>query len=345
MISDLISDLSNYPFLVDLERFLEKEGFPKSIDDLLASAYAEAGYRRVIEDLDPSASSEKTPPNDYKEKILGFYIALALVSMTGDRRIFRAFAEAEARRIFRVLLNKDPREILGVMKMLGYRVEETSEKELCSVVDIEKSTFTPRFRCYAYKIPLADYLRIAAQIAIDDEYKPVNRPVSKGYVYIENREVLARLCSVISRTRIETMLRPIPAIDAAKKYLEGILDLARRRFGEPRIERDSRGGQQAREKYSWIEKVISKGLPDGRKRFILYVLTPYLATILKLEEEEAMKIVKEFIDNSCRNHGKCEKIYDSWIRSCLRGAKQKGIKPARLENLDEELRRAIESTI
>ncbi|HWQ17231.1 MAG TPA: DNA primase noncatalytic subunit PriX [Sulfolobales archaeon] len=339
-----ISDLSNYPFLENLEAFLEREGLPKSLEDLFLSTYAEAGYRRVVEDLDPRASMESPGFRDYRERILSFYIALALVSMTGDRRVYRAFAGAEAERVRRVLNDSDPEEIIDVMGRLGYSVERASERELCVAVGIDRSTLGLSLKCYAYKIPLADYLRIAAQIAIDEEYRLVNRPVSGGYVYVE-RETLVKLCTDIVRHRIEGMVKPIPPIEAAKRYLENILNIAREKLGEVVIETRGGGEQYSKERYLWIEKVVSKGLPDGRKRFILYVLTPYLATILKLEDEDAMKVVREFIDNSCRNYGKCEKVYDSWIRSCLRGARQKGIKPARIEKLDDELRKYITEII
>lgn len=339
----VLSDLSSYPFLVDLGDFLEREGLPKNLEDLFGSIYAEAGYRRVIEDLVSRGFVEST--SDYRERVLGFYIALALVSMTGDRRIYRVFAEAEAGRVFRSLLKADSREIMAVMNRLGYRVEEASEGELCSATGIIGPTLALRLRCYAYKIPLADYLRIAARASIDDRYRLVNRPVSRGYVYIENRDVLSRLCAGIARLRIEAMIRPMQPIEAAKKYLDDILRTARERLGPLETEAGKVGEQYGVERYLWIEKIVSRGLPDGRKRFILYVLTPYLATILKLGDEDAVKVVREFIDNSCRNYGKCEKIYDTWIRSCLRGARQKGIKPSRLEKLEEELRKVIEGII
>ncbi len=95
----------------------------------------------------------------------------------------------------------------------------------------------------------------------------------------------------------------------------------------------------------WIEKVISRGLRDGRKRFILKVLSPYLVNVLKLSDEEAFERIREFIDNSCRNHGNCEKIYESWVRGDLRRVRSKGIKPAKLESLDDELRELINEVL
>jgi hypothetical protein len=96
------------------------------------------------------------------------------------------------------------------------------------------------------------------------------------------------------------------------------------------------GASQAGSRYSWVEKVVEKGLPDGRKRFILYVLSAYLVNVKRLDEDEAMQVVQEFLDNSCRNYGRCEKVYESFIRGDLQRVKSKGLRPATLEKLSEK---------
>ncbi len=87
--------------------------------------------------------------------------------------------------------------------------------------------------------------------------------------------------------------------------------------------------------WAWVEEVVRKGLPDGRRRFILYTLTPYLATVRRVSEEEGVETVKEFLEASCRNHGACGKVYDSWVRAALRGAARKGVKPRGLRSWGE----------
>lgn len=342
MAKSMLRDLSSYPFLVDLDRFLEKEGLPRNIEDLLSSRYVEIGFKRVIEDID--GVLDTSGGQDYIEKILGFYMGVLLTSMTEDRRIYRRFSEAEAERVYRHLLTSSPEDVISIILLMGYRAEKAREEELCVAIGFEKSSYGLKFKCYSYKIPLPDYLRILTATGITDpRYRLVNRPVSRGYVYIESKEMLARICSSLAKTRIENMLKPRPIHETAKPYVDEIVRRARDKLGirEENIKAEMEGARDVK-KYSWIERIVSTGLPDGRKRFILYVLTPYLATILKLEEEEALKIAREFLDNSCRNYGNCGKVYDSWIRSAFKGAKQKGIKPARLEKLDEEIRKAIE---
>ncbi|MEM1610479.1 MAG: DNA primase noncatalytic subunit PriX [Sulfolobales archaeon] len=344
MAKPMLHDLSSYPFLVDLDRFLEKEGLPRSIEDLLVSRYAEIGFKRVIADIEGVLNSSEG--QDYIEKILGFYMGALLASMTEDRRIYRRFSEAEAERVYRHLLSSSPEDVIYIISLMGYRVEKAREEELCIAIGIERTSYGLKFRCYSYKTPLPDYLRILTATGISDpRYRLVNRPVSKGYVYIESKEMLARICSSLARMRIEGMLKPRPVHEAAKPYVDEIIRRAREKLGAREEDAKAEEGGHSVKRYSWIEKIVSTGLPDGRKRFLLYVLTPYLATILKLEEEEALKIAREFLDNSCRNYGSCGKVYESWIRSAFKGAKQKGIKPARLEKLDEEVRKIIEEIL
>jgi hypothetical protein len=88
--------------------------------------------------------------------------------------------------------------------------------------------------------------------------------------------------------------------------------------------------------WEWVEKIIELGLPDGRKRFILMVLSPYLVNIKKLSQEEALEEIKRFIENSCRNHSNCSKIYESWYRGDLQRVKNKGVAPLSLKKLSEK---------
>jgi len=91
-----------------------------------------------------------------------------------------------------------------------------------------------------------------------------------------------------------------------------------------------------RRKFEWIEKVIDKGLPDGRKRFILKVLTPYLVNVLSLSDDEAITKMKDFLDASCRNFGNCKKIYDSWLRGDIRRVREKKLLPSSLNKIKEK---------
>jgi len=150
-------------------------------------------------------------------------------------------------------------------------------------------------------------------------------------------------------------LEPLNPADLPVAKIKVAIPTLQRHFVEP-VETTtpvSVGGQapsisRKPRKYDWVEKIIERGLPDGRKRFILYVLSAYLVNIKGLGEEEALQVVQEFIENSCRNHGNCGKIYESFIRGDLRRVKSKGLRPASLERLrekDPELYSLIEQAL
>ncbi|MCE4601456.1 MAG: DNA primase noncatalytic subunit PriX [Desulfurococcales archaeon] len=104
---------------------------------------------------------------------------------------------------------------------------------------------------------------------------------------------------------------------------------------DPRLCEAPRGYRRLLERYSWVERIIEKGVPDGRARLILYVISRYLVNVKRLDIDEALLAVKQFIQNSCKNFNNCSKIYDSWIRNVLRSVSQGGWLPWSLDRLKE----------
>ncbi len=93
---------------------------------------------------------------------------------------------------------------------------------------------------------------------------------------------------------------------------------------------------KSRGDFSWIESVLSTGVPDGRHRLILYVLSRYLANVKGLNEADAVNEIRGFLERSCKNFGNCSKVYDSWIRNVVSKVKSGGWKPWSLEKLKEK---------
>ncbi len=97
-----------------------------------------------------------------------------------------------------------------------------------------------------------------------------------------------------------------------------------------------------RRAYAWIEKLIESGVPDGRSRLILYVISRYLVNIRKLSLEESERIIDAFLENSCRNHGNCGKVYKSWVRRVLEAVKAGGWRPWSISRIRENDRQLYE---
>ena len=83
--------------------------------------------------------------------------------------------------------------------------------------------------------------------------------------------------------------------------------------------------------YDWVEKVLDEGLDDARKRFILYVGSRYLVNVKGLSEDEAIKRLEEFYNK--KGGGK---VYESWLRSVVKGVKSKGLLPWSLKRIEEK---------
>jgi len=92
--------------------------------------------------------------------------------------------------------------------------------------------------------------------------------------------------------------------------------------------------------YDWIEKVLEKGLEDGRKRFILYVASRYLVNVKGLSEEQAVEALKEFAQR--KGSGK---VYESWLRNVVRGVKAKKLLPWSLKRLQERDKELYEQVV
>ena len=88
--------------------------------------------------------------------------------------------------------------------------------------------------------------------------------------------------------------------------------------------------------YGWIERLIELGVPDGRSRLILYVISRYLVSVKKLSPEDCERIIEEFIEKSCKNHGNCSKIYKSWVRNVIGKVSRSKWKPWSLERIKRE---------
>ncbi len=81
---------------------------------------------------------------------------------------------------------------------------------------------------------------------------------------------------------------------------------------------------------------MERGVPDGRSRLILYVISRYLINVKGLSLEEAEAVIDAFLEASCRNYGNCSKIYKSWIRHVLRRVSEGGWRPWSLERVKQE---------
>jgi len=88
----------------------------------------------------------------------------------------------------------------------------------------------------------------------------------------------------------------------------------------------------------WIEGVIERGVPDGRKRLLALAIIPYLVNVLKLGDPEVEARVRGFLEACCRNYGRCEDVGERWVQYEVRRIRERGYGPIRYERLAESYR-------
>lgn len=64
----------------------------------------------------------------------------------------------------------------------------------------------------------------------------------------------------------------------------------------------------------------------------LFHFFPHLATIKQLLEE-VLNVCCELPENTCRDHDRCDKVYDSWIRSIVKSVESNGFRDFSLQKL------------
>ena len=94
--------------------------------------------------------------------------------------------------------------------------------------------------------------------------------------------------------------------------------------------------RRSHNRIDWIEDIIEKGLEDGRKRILALAIIPYLINVLRLEDEEALERVREFLDASCKSYGRCDEISEKWILYEIKRIRSRGYGPIRFEKLIED---------
>ena len=83
--------------------------------------------------------------------------------------------------------------------------------------------------------------------------------------------------------------------------------------------------------WGFVKRLLSaEGIPDGKKRILLFWIIPYLANVKGLSVDEVVARVQEWLS---RQGG--QKVLISWVRSDAELAKKKGIRPWSLKKVEQ----------
>ncbi len=154
------------------------------------------------------------------------------------------------------------------------------------------------------------------------ETKIYHLPVSGGRVYVPPE----RLPYVAGCIAFHMVRRGLPVEGKIPESVKEAVSRVISRAIRPR-KKEGRGKGIA-----FIERIIAaSGIPDGRKRILLYWLIPYWITIQGLSVDEAVERAKEWISRQAGG-----KILESWIRSDAQNVKKRGIRPWSLAKVEKE---------
>jgi DNA primase large subunit len=181
------NDLARYPFLKETTEYVKKLDF--NIEDLTNPEFSkvlERAEERAEEAILDTLVSRKLRNEDIE--ILSFPVAIMLTIATENSFIKKRYALAEAKQTFEDLKLESKERLRTIAQNFNWRLASIENPE-------------PPFE---FTLSFTDYLRNTTHLR-EKKWKLVNRPLSKGNVYLTRNET-ARLLSEEVRRHVEKRL-------------------------------------------------------------------------------------------------------------------------------------------
>ena len=289
--------------------FAYKYPFSKAAMEIIGSAsskveekYLRLGKLRLEEDLGrrrPEFTAVKL--NEIKRSIVVSYVySRMLASALNDRYLLNVYINAESNRVRSALSSDETANAVELSKELGIPVTS------------EDGSFAIRFEQFLMNKQKGTGLQL------------VNRSLGNGMVYLS----LAELSEIIAEAARKRIAANLPI--GSKKLPKEIIEYAK---GVKRPVRKA-SVQQGGKVYRWIEKILETPIHDVRHRTVNLILAPYLINVRNMPEEEAEKIITEYIEK-CKELNPDTNVNGSYIKYQCRYAKSKGLKPLSLKRAKE----------
>ncbi|MCL4375304.1 DNA primase noncatalytic subunit PriX [Candidatus Marsarchaeota archaeon] len=300
-ISDEALDIAyKYPFSSEAKAIINSMGLR------FEERFLRYGKIRVEKDLDDSEKRfEDTSMKEIKYMhLLSYIYSRMLISATGNRSLISKYIKAEAERASAALSEDSDGALMKIAASLGIILLPEGKE---------------------FGISFVSFLKAAPRNA---QFSLQNQELSKGVVYL-TKERCARFLESAIALEVKKNL-PIPAKDLPKEvflYAKGI--------NIPEAERKEE--KKNSRTYNWIEHLMETPIDDVRHRTINLILAPYLVNVKGIGEEDASKMINEYI-NRCKEINPHTNVNESYIRYQCRYAKSKGLKPLSLDKAKELLR-------
>jgi DNA primase large subunit len=204
-----ISELAKYPFLPEAAEYVRELGV--KIDELDSPIYErvlERAEQRILETLTPQSIDEKYISDNVE--ILSFPVALMMLSQMGNDLLNRRFALKEAKRAY------DHLKLESAEKLKQYSLTFKWDVQTLSL------------RGEGLLLSFPDYLKASSKMK-EPRWKLVNRPVTRGYVYLSKVEAARLLQEEIASSIHKKITSLSPVLT---KSLEARLEKLSKRIEE-----------------------------------------------------------------------------------------------------------------
>jgi len=299
---DQVLDLAyKYPFSNEAKEVVKSHESTR-----IDPRYLELGRLRVNEAITKGVIefSEASGDELKLDYVISYVYARMIASAISIAAVER-YVSAEAKRSAQALSSEKTENIIYIANELGIKVEQDGE------------LFAMPFTVYLLNMPK------------NDEYRLIHQKLSNGIVYLERYKLIRILENAFTKAIHVGM--PIPKENLPREVIE-VSKTIRMPVEEIKI----KAKKGVDERYAWIEKLLSHPLPDFRHRVVNLILAPYFANVRGLSEEEATKIITQYIEK-CKEINPNTRVGESYIAYQVRYAKRKGLKPLSLNKAKELL--------
>ena len=173
--------------------------------------------------------------------------------------------------------------------------------------------------------PVTSYLRVNSELGQVDNPKLslVDNLVYRGMVYLTREKITDMVKDQFS----SIILKRLAKVQLPPKLPEQVKDIVeeiRRSLPKPRFNKGAG-------RFDYIEKVLQATIQDGRHRILWLVLPPYLVNVKHMTEDEALEVIKTYMEKVGWREPRAERV----IRYNVRRAKRIGLMPPTLERLKQ----------
>lgn len=293
--NDKLDFAYRYPFSEEAREIIS------SAEPEIDEKYLRAGKLRVEKDVAGDSEFSEVGLADIKYTyILSYVYSRMLISAINNRYHLERYVSAEAKRSRNAM---ESETLPNMMKALN---------ELRINVSYSEGSFIMQFSQFLMLSPKTPDMSL------------VHLQLDKGSVYLPREQFLS-VVETAAANEIRKKL-PIPARELPKRIISESKTI---RLPAIQVKTGPTEGS-----YRWIDKLLSTPIADVRHRTVNLVLAPYLTNIKGLSEDEAAKIILDYLEK-CKLLNPDTRINSSYVKYQCKYSKAKGMKPLSLERAKE----------